>query len=69
MAKAKLDNKMIGIALMVVGIGLAFWGYQMSGSVGSQLSQAFSGSASDGVIIRYVLGAVSFLAGVFFYKK
>ena len=69
MAKAKLDNKMIGMVLMVVGIGLAFWGYQMSGSIGSQLNQAFSGSASDGVLIRYIAGGISFAIGAYFFRK
>ncbi len=69
MAKAKLDNKMIGMVLMVVGIGLAFWGYQMSGSIGSQLNQAFSGSASDGVLIRYIAGGISFAIGAYLFQK
>jgi phosphate/sulfate permease len=34
--------KIIGIVLVVVGIGLAFWGYRLSGSVGSQLTQALT---------------------------
>lgn len=67
--KAKLDKKIISIALMVIGVGLAYWGYQMSGSVGSQLNQAFTGSASDGVIIRYIGGAVSFVIGLYLFKK
>ncbi|MCW8827393.1 MAG: DUF3185 family protein [Gammaproteobacteria bacterium] len=66
---SKSTMKLIGITLIVVGIGLAIWGYQMSGSVGSQLSEAFSGAASDGVIIRYMAGAASFVAGLFIFSR
>ncbi len=61
--------KVIGIVLMVAGAGLAYWGYQMSGSIGSQLSQAISGSASDAVMMRYIGGAASFIAGLFLFVK
>ena len=62
--------KIIGIALMVVGIGVVFWAYQMSGSIGSQLNQAISGSAPDQVMIRYIGGGVSLAVGLFlFFKK
>lgn len=61
--------KVIGIVLMVAGAGLAFWGYQMSGSLGSQITQAVSGAASDAVMIRYIGGAASFLAGLFLFVK
>ena len=36
--RSKSTMKSIGIALVVIGIGLAFWGYQMSGSIGSQIT-------------------------------
>ena len=61
--------KVIGIVLMVAGAGLAFWGYQMSGSLGSQITQVVSGAASDAVMIRYIGGAASFLAGLFLFFK
>ncbi|MBA7545558.1 hypothetical protein ES705_37927 [subsurface metagenome] len=32
--RSKSTTKSISIALIVIGIGLAFWGYQMSGSIG-----------------------------------
>lgn len=61
--------KIIGIALMVIGIGLAFWGYQTSGSISSQFSQTFSGSPSDKVMMFYIGGAVSFFVGIFLFIK
>lgn len=61
--------KIIGIALAVAGVGLAYWGYQLSGSVESQLSEAFTGSATDKVMTLYIGGAVSLVVGVYLLFK
>ena len=61
--------KIAGIILIVVGGGLAFWGYQLSGSVGSQITQAFTGSERDKVMILYIAGAASFIVGLFLVFK
>jgi hypothetical protein len=61
--------KITGIALLVLGIGLAVWGYQLSGSVGSQITQAVTGSDTDKVMTLYIAGAVSFVVGLFLYNK
>ena len=61
--------KIIGIVLVVLGIGLAIWGYQLSGSVGSQITQAVTGSDTDKVMTCYITGAVSFVVGIFFIAK
>ena len=65
----KTPSQPIGIALMVIGVGLAYWGYDMSGGFESQLNQAFSGSSSNAVLIRYIGGAASFAAGLFLFIK
>ena len=65
----KSSATLIAIALMIVGIGLAYWGYDMSGAFDSQFSQAFSGSSGDAVMIRYIGGAASFAAGLFLFIK
>ena len=62
-------NKIVGIILVVVGAGLAFWGYRMSSSIGSQLSQAFSGSPSDKVMAFYIGGAACLVVGLFLAIK
>ncbi|MBN1113633.1 MAG: DUF3185 family protein, partial [Bacteroidales bacterium] len=59
----------IGIALVVLGIGLAIWGYRLSGSVGSQITQAVTGSNTDKVMIFYIAGAVSFVVGIYLFIK
>lgn len=66
---SKSNIQIVSIALMVIGIGLAYWGYDMSGGLDSQLNQAFSGSSSDGVMIRYIAGAACFVAGLYLFIK
>ncbi len=61
--------KLAGIALMIVGAGLAIWGYQMSGSIGSQLTRTFTGSDTDKVMIFYIAGAVSLAIGLFIFAR
>jgi len=65
----KSTAKLIAIILMALGIGLAYWGYDMSGSFDSQFSQAFAGSNSDAVMVRYIGGAASFAIGLFLFLK
>jgi len=62
-------TKIIAIGLLVVGAGLAFWGYQLSGGLGSQLSQTVTGSATDAVMMRYIAGAACFAVGLFLFVK
>lgn len=62
-------NKIIGIVLVVIAIGLAFWAYRMSGSVGSQLTEAVTGSPGDNIMIYYIGAAVSAVVGVFLLVK
>ena len=64
------SSKIIGLILVVLGIGFAVWGFQMSGSVGSQVTQAVTGADTDKVMTYYILGAVSFVVGIYlFFKK
>jgi len=64
-----MNNKVIAIILLVVGAGFAYWGYEMSGAIGAQLSKSFTGSATDGVMIRYIAGLVCIGLGLFFLLK
>jgi drug/metabolite transporter (DMT)-like permease len=63
------QTKIAGIVLVVVGIGLAYWGYQGSGALSSQLNEAMSGSPSDNVMIKYISGAAAAAAGAFLFVK
>ena len=70
MAKRSTSTmKIISIALMVIGIGLAFWGFQMSGSFGSKITQSITGSNTDKVMTLYIGGAASFVVGLYLYIK
>jgi hypothetical protein len=61
--------RIIGLVLIVVGIGFAVWGYQLSGSVGSQVTQAVTGADTDRVMTYYIIGAVGFIVGIFLLRK
>jgi hypothetical protein len=61
--------KISGIVLVVLGIGLAIWGYQLSGSVGSKITQAVTGSDTDKVMAFYITGVVSFIVGIYLFVK
>lgn len=61
--------KIIGIILLVVGAGLALWGYQLSESIGSEIAQAVTGSETDKVMTLYIAGAVSFVVGLYLFIK
>jgi nitric oxide reductase large subunit len=66
---SKTTMKIISIILIVLGIGLAVWGYQLSGSVESELTQAITGADTDRVMTYYIAGAVSFFVGIFLFSK
>jgi len=62
--------KLTSLVLIVVGAGLAIWGYQKSGGFNSQLSNALTGSHSDNVMMLYIGGAACIIAGLFlFFRK
>lgn len=70
MAKRSASTaKIISIILMVAGIGLAYWGYQQSGSFNSQLTHAFTGSHTDKVMTLYITGAASFFVGLYLFAR
>jgi multisubunit Na+/H+ antiporter MnhB subunit len=65
-----MQNKLIGLVLVVVGVGLLYWGYSESQSMTSQVSEAFSGSPLDRVMYKYIGGAIALIAGVYlFFRK
>ena len=62
-------NKAIGLALIVIGVGLAYWGYQISETVTSQLTSTISGSLPAEVMYRYIGRAACGVAGLFLVVK
>lgn len=63
------NKKILGFALVVVAVGVAIWGYQMSGSFESQLSSTFSGSPTNKVMMAYGGALLSLFLGLFLIKK
>ncbi|MGM0541635.1 MAG: DUF3185 family protein [Pseudomonadota bacterium] len=62
-------TKILGLALLVLGIGLAVWGYQLSDSVGSQVTEAVTGAESNKIMTYYITGAISFVIGLYLFAK
>ena len=62
-------NKAIGLALVVTGAGLAWWGYQISETLTAQLTATLSGALPDAVMYRYIGGAACAVAGSFLVMK
>jgi len=58
-------NRLIGIALLAVGIVLLMLGYNAAQSVGSQFKQAFTGSMSDKATLLYLGGAMVSAVGAY----
>lgn len=59
-----MNNRIIGIVLIIVGIALAFWGYDVYDSAGSQVSRAFSGDTPIEAWIGLVGGAICIIIGL-----
>ena len=59
-----MNNKIIGIVLIVVGVALATWGYNIFDSAGSQVSRALSGDAPIEAWAGMVGGAICIVFGI-----
>lgn len=59
------NNKIIGIGLIIIGAGLAFWGYDIYESAASKIGRALGGEAPmkayalmAGGVVAIILGAL-----------
>ena len=59
-----MNNKYVGIALIVVGVALAAWGYNVYDSVGSQISRTLSGDVPIEAWAGMVGGAICVVIGI-----
>lgn len=59
-----MNNKILGIVLLVVGVALAAYGYNVYDSAGSQLTRALSGDTPIEAWAGMVGGAICILIGV-----
>jgi uncharacterized membrane protein YidH (DUF202 family) len=63
-----MNNKIIGIVAIIIGIGLIAWGYNIYDSAGSQVSRALSGDAPIEAWLGMVGGAICAAFGAFKLK-
>jgi len=62
-------TQIIGIALLIGGVVVAYMGYSESQGIASSLSSAINGTPSDNVMIKYGVGAVLMVIGVILLKR
>ena len=60
---------LVGLVLLVLGIGLAYWGFQLSDSIQSELTEVVTVAETDKVMQFYIGGAISVVAGLFLTLK
>ena len=63
---SKKNSKMVGIVLLVVGVALLVWGFDVYGAFGSKLGRAISGDISNKALALFVIGGIC--SGMGFYK-
>ena len=59
-----MNNKYVGIILIIVGVALAVWGYDVYDSAGSQVSRALSGDTPLEAWIGLIGGAICIAIGI-----
>lgn len=60
-----MNNKMLGIVLLVVGAGLAWWGYDVAQSARGQFTRLWSGGVPDKAVVLYIAGAACAVLGLY----
>ena len=63
-----MNNKYIGIILIIVGVALGFWGYNIFDSAGSQVSRALSGDAPIEAWVGMIGGVICVAIGIYKLK-
>ncbi|MGX5173009.1 DUF3185 family protein [Aliikangiella sp. IMCC44653] len=63
-----MSNKIIGVMLIVVGVALAWWGYNVYDAAMSQIERALSGSTPIEAWVGLVGGAIVIIVGLFKLK-
>lgn len=59
-----MKNKYIGIALIIIGVALAAWGYNIYDATSSQISRALSGDTPIEAWLGMVGGAICVVIGI-----
>lgn len=58
-----MNKKVIGIVLIVIGVALAIWGYDIYDSAGSQIGRALTGDTPIEAWAGMVGGAICIIIG------
>lgn len=61
-------NKIIGIVLIIVGVALAIWGYNIYDSASARIGRAISGDTPIEAWAGMVGGAICLVVGIFKVK-
>lgn len=61
-----MNNKALGLAMLVVGVILVIYGINASDSVASEVKEAFTGTPTDKSIWLLIGGAALGIVGLFF---
>lgn len=64
-----MHKNILALSLIVVGVGLIYWGYSESQSVASQVTEVFSGSPQDKVMYKYIGGVTALIVGIYLVLK
>ncbi|WP_018624570.1 DUF3185 family protein [Kangiella aquimarina] len=59
-----MNNKIISIVVLVAGIALFFWGYNMTQGAEEQIREAWTGSFSDKATWLMIGGGILALVGL-----
>tara|TARA_R110000744_G_scaffold2188_10_gene8638 strand:+ start:2721 stop:2912 length:192 start_codon:yes stop_codon:yes gene_type:complete len=59
-----MNNKIIGIVLIIVGVALTLWGYNIYDSASSQVTRAVNGDTPIEAWAGMVGGVISVLVGI-----
>ncbi|MGK7296614.1 MAG: DUF3185 family protein [Candidatus Wenzhouxiangella sp. M2_3B_020] len=63
------NNRLIALALIVIGIVLLFLGYQSSQGLDDQVSEAVTGNFTNETIFYWVAGAIATIAGLAMLRR
>ena len=63
-----MKNKYFGIILIIAGVALALWGYNIYDSAGSQITRAISGDVPIEAWAGMVGGAICVALGIYKIK-
>ena len=63
-----MNSKMIGIILIIIGVALSIWGYNIYDSVGSQLNRSLTGDGSTKAWAAMVGGTILTVLGIYKVK-